>query len=239
MSIWTLLGPPHLSTTTENFPSRPDRHFYDKSTVEKVTASKRFHISRLAHTLRIAQHRRKHRDVLEQTLHWANTVPILTTFPDAPVEEVTRLAIADRQDWMDPDRHLYDPYNPPEELLPLWTYTYLKHNRTNYNQLCTETTRVPFGRYAYPVILHRVNVLILDSYPLDVKVRGDTGSETRTCKYCSVQEKGHFNGHYWVKPHHWYSRAKNHRHNTVHDFCTLKCAGAYSQGRKHLRHPHL
>ena len=228
MIIWHTLGPPSLSLTNLPFPKRPSDHLYSIRSVQEVLETRKFHLLRLLNTLRDGAHNRSLDQALQRVLDQANSAPIFTDFPQAALEEVIDIAAQGRALWMATSKHPYNMPNPPPDLPMVWAYTHLKHNCTNYDDLCDSAKGQDFGRYAYPVILERVNLLILDRYP-DLPVRGNTRSKTRTCRKCGTQEEGHFNGHYWSKPLHWHSRAKNNKNNTIQEFCTRRCAGAYAQ----------
>ena len=227
---WRLFGQPAISNTPQPFPKQLQHHYYPLEAVRQVFGTKRFQILRLWESLRLAKIQKEQDLKLQAVLNWAETVPVNTDFPNLTIGEITDLGIAERLSWESFENYPYQPDTAPPEILERWAYTYLKHARTNYDELCDRLRNQPFGRYGYSTILHRVNTLILDSYPFTISLRGDTDSPIRTCRRCGTQQQGHHNGHYWVKPTNWYSRARNNSSNSVHDFCSRSCAGAYAQG---------
>lgn len=223
--IWALLGLPHRSDTHDPFPRKLTRHYYRASTLAEACNSKRFHILRVWDAL-IQVHELKHRDRDQHAItHWAKHVPITTNFPDIPLEKVIQLAIQDRKTWENTANYPWGtPEEAPEHVLHRWAYTYLKHNFTNYDHICSLTRAQPFGLHAYTHILHRVNVLILDRYPIRTRVHGDDGQRTKTCRRCGRKQEGTFNGHYWQPPEGWYSRSAKNTSSAFRLFCSRSCA---------------
>ena len=224
--IWNLLGPPHTSTTTEPFPKWPQHHFYRTEDVENLTLTMEFQITRLWETLKFAHTWKRQNSKLDETLLWAETVPIVTHFPQRSLDQIILTAALDRSSWSNYSNAIYTPDQSPRDVLETWAYTYLKHKCTNYDDLCQHLRDHEFGRYVYPTLLHRVNVLILDQYPFTIRLRGDNGSPVKTCRKCGRKERGQYNGHYWTKPTHWYTRARarNNASNAIHTYCSRACA---------------
>ncbi len=104
----------------------------------------------------------------------------------------------------------------------LWVYTYLKHDCTNYDEICDTVRAQRFSRFAYPVFLHRINREILDRFPqcLD-HVKGIRRSPTMRCSTCRRTREGQFNGHYWTKPEGWLYRMAAHY---IHTYCSRQCS---------------
>lgn len=115
----------------------------------------------------------------------------------------------------------------------LWAYTYLKHERTNYDQLCETVRGRMFAHFAYPIILHRVNKIILDAYPqCRNSVKGLRLSPNMSCGTCRKTQQGTYNGHYWNKPKDWvYRLSPNHRFINV--YCSRTCS--MPKSRKTIR----
>ena len=254
-SIWLLMGPPAHSKTKHPFPKELQHHYYEEATTppgvihpsatfpkelqhhyyEEATAgaaaaTKEFQLLRLTELLSKRRAALQQLPLMQATLQWAKTINIRTTFPSVDTEDLMERATKQRAAWDWPNGIPPVLQEPTPELQAVWAYTYLKHEYTNYDEVCDQIKGKAFSRYAQPVILHRVNRLILDRFPT-LPVRGGTGPETRTCKRCGTKKTGHFNGYYWTTPLDWYAKAKAHKNHTIHDFCSLRCAGEYSQGQ--------
>ena len=233
--MWFLLGQPHLSKTFAHFPKALNRHYYQEETVRQVTGTKQFQLHRLLETLRFAKIYMGHQQQLEKITEWAKTVPIAAEFPDMPLQELILAATADRARWQDLSKTPYGLNNAPVNTLHTWAYTFLKHNHTNYEDLCAQIKNHSFASYAYPLILQKINILILDHYPLDLYLRGQTQSTTTKCNGCGTEQQGAWNGHYWTKPVHWLSRVRRNGGNSIHHFCSLKCASKHEYGFKQTK----
>ena len=110
------------------------------------------------------------------------------------------------------------------DMRKLWGYTYLKHNCTNYDDICQRVRTWRFSSFAYPVLLHRINQEILDRYPqcLD-RVKGLRRSPILLCHACHRSGAGTFNGHYYTAPPDWYYRRSSNGHG-INIYCTRECS---------------
>ena len=223
--LWHSLGPPKLSLTSEPFPQTPSKHFYHAADVHQLASSRKFHALRLCLTLKRAVQLHTQTSKLDAAIAWARSAHIQTDFPNITIDDLVQTAVQDRLLWQDPSTLPFRPDEAPLAKLHNWAYTYLKHQFTNYNDLCDQINGAPCGHYAYAAILHRVNVLILDAFPLHTLVHGDNGLDTKTCHQCGRTTPGIFNGHYWQTPPAWYSRGKKSSRgkSTVQDFCSAAC----------------
>ena len=228
-SLWRLLGNPAISLTDLPFPKRLGDHLYDSNQARQAASTKEFQLMRLRELLRERRVGLQKRAEMEETLRWAANAEIKTKFPNMTLTEIMELACADRSNWDWPNGMPAELQRPTPETKAVWAYTYLKHNCTNYDDLCSQLEGRPFARYGQPAILHRVNRVILDRFP-GLPVRAGTGGPLRTCKGCGQTAKGNHNGYYWTTPEGWHARAKPHKNHTIHEFCSLKCAGQYAQG---------
>ena len=147
--------------------------------MDALTLTTEFQITRLWETLKFGQICKDQESQLEETLHWAETVPIVTNFPQKSLDEIIPTAARDKSNWRNFSRSIHIPDNAPREVLETWAYTYLKHAWTNYDDPCNQLKNHAFSCYVYPTLLHRVNVLILDRYPFTIRLRGDNGSPSR------------------------------------------------------------
>ena len=224
-TIWRVLGPPHLSATPIPFPKDRENHHYRLEAVEDASRSREFQAARLVDILHRARAIRLGEERLKKALRWARTVPITHSFPEEDQDGVIRAAAEERDAWDDLQSRRRRTETADRATLETWAYTRLKHLHTGYDGICRELEGMPFGHYAYTVVLHRVNLMILDRYPLrNIRVRGDTGGRTRTCHRCGVTAPGEWNGHYWVKPGSWRSSSGTNGSRSVRDYCSFRCA---------------
>ena len=116
------------------------------------------------------------------------------------------------------------PRLSPEEQRALWAYVYLKHQCTNYEQLCEELRYRRCATFAYPAILHRINRAVLDRFPKCLtQVKGLALSPEFQCRRCGKPGRGVHNGHYWEKPRDWLYRLSQNEH-TIQVYCRWECS---------------
>ena len=227
---WHLLGFPQKSDTAQPFPRRADKHYYLKSFVADRTQGRTFQILRVSETIRQMV---KGEGKLKLLTEMAQSVPIRTNFPDLDWEEITQIGCLDR--WREQGFHIQPRMNS-HEMRTLWGYTYLKHNCTNYDELCDAVTGRMFARYAYPIVLHRVNKAILDRFPQCLeKVKGLRKSPRMRCPTCLKTQEGIFNGHYWTKPEGWLYQLSNSK-NYIRTICSRECTKFRRNVPKRARH---
>ena len=229
---WQLLGTPHKSDTNRPFPKVPHRQYYLRSFVATQTQGHRFQALRITSVIHQLI---KGEQNLKTMSDWARSVPIKTDIPDLPWNDIIEIACLDR--WARHGFHI-QPNENSRGMRILWAYTYLKHNRTNYDELCDYVTGKMFSRYVYPIILHRVNKEILDRFPQCLsKVKGlRTKNSMTKCPTCQNTATGVFNGHYWEKPPGWLYQLTSNG-NYIRTLCSRECTRRRKEiPRKYRRH---
>ena len=229
-TAWHLLGLPQKSDTTQPFPRRADQHYYLKSFVEDRTQGRAFQMLRVSDTIKQIM---KGEGNLKLLIKKAESVPIKTNFPDLEWEDVIQIGCLDR--WKERGFHIQPRINS-HEMQMLWGYTYLKHSCTNYDELCNSITGRMFARYAYPIVLHRINKEILDRFPQCLqKVKGLRKGPRMRCPTCLKIQNGIFNGHYWTKPEGWLHQLSSSK-NYIRVFCSRECTKLRRRIPKRTRH---
>lgn len=219
---WHLLGMPDRAITHAPFPKQPSRQLYRRERV--VSASRpedrRFQELRLSDLLR---HMTRIQIGLDEALRWAGRVRISSSIPQVSWDELRALGMEQRRqlhgDWV-PTREAEDM----KGLETLAAYVYLKHECTSYDELCRFIRGRPFARFTYPVIMHRVNRLVLDAHPECLpRVKGASGNSRFTCRRCGRSGQGRYNGHYFEKPDRWVQQLGSQGQG-IWSFCGKQCS---------------
>ena len=212
------LGLPDRSNTSHPFPKSPNRHYYRRSRAHETTQGRRFQLTRLSNLLQsLARGERR----LSETLQWAQSAPLTTNLPSIPWQELAEHAIIRR--FQRQGRFHLTQRETAQDPRTLPAYLCLKHDHTNYDELCNQVWGRPFGKFAYPLLLHRVNRAILDAYPECLpRVKGLHQDPSFTCPTCRATAPGVYNGHYYEKPPGWLYRASS-TGRAIRAYCTRAC----------------
>ena len=221
--VWQLLGLPDLSSTPEPFPKLPGRQLYRRERVMAASRpdDRRFQELRLTSTLRDIF---RFQAGLDEAIRWAERVPLRADLPRMGWEELVELGLEHRRtfhgEWV-PERERRDPGS----LATLAAYVYLKHERTNYDEICEFIRGRPYARFIYPVLLHRFNRLVLDAHPECLpRVKGMKRSIAFICRRCGRTARGRHNGHYFEKPDRWMQRLSHQDGKSIQTFCSKRCS---------------
>ena len=219
---WQLLGPPDLSLTPEPFPKRPNQQLYQRERTQNLSwpDDRHFLNMRLSNLLYDII---RFWSQLDDALRWAHCIPVQTDFPAIAWDELVQMGLDHRKtihgDWA-PAREQKDP----RSLEVLAAYVYLKHERTNYDQICQLIRGRPFARFTYPVLLNKINRLILDAFPECLsRTKGINREIQFTCRKCGKTAGGRYNGHYFDKPERWLQRTSREG-NSLRTFCSRRCS---------------
>ena len=216
--VWKTLGQPDLATTREPFPKRPASQLYLRERVERAGAGARFQVLRLTD---IIAHHIQFNQGLERCLDRARSTRLRLHPPGLDWEGLKRAGLRHRRETLEkemPDRE------EPESYATLAAYSYIKHELTNYEEICNDIRGRPFARYSYPVILHRVNRLILELYPQCLpRVKGARQDPLFQCRKCRKTREGAHNGYYYEKPQDWTQCISPDR-LSIWVFCSRTCS---------------
>ena len=216
---WQLLGSPDAQETTEPFPKQPHRQLYRRDRVqEAVNAGETFQALRLTNMLH--ELRRVGRGLKEE-LRWTQALPIRLNPPGLTWDEIVDAALRDRENvW---GRSMPNREDPGSYGV-LAGYSYLKHHCTNYDQLCALLRGRRFASFTYPVLLHRVNRMLLEVYPECLpRVKWARLDPTFRCLNCGRTAQGKHNGHYYESPAEWLQRL-SHNRRSIRTFCSYRCS---------------
>ena len=217
---WHLLGHPQKSETGRPFPKNPHMQYYLRNFVASATEGRKFQCLRI---IDILSRIRNGEDNMKYMTEWAETVPIRTGFQEFGWDDIVQLGCLDRWSYRG---FFIQPHESSEGMRALWGYTFLKHNCTNYDELCDLIKGKMFSRYAYPILLHRFNRAILDRFPQCVeKVKGLRKNQWMTCPTCRRTERAIHNGHYFTKPEGWLYQLSDAGHY-IRVFCSRECTKA-------------
>ena len=215
--VWQLLGHPDASRTDEPFPRQPTRQLYRRERVAAACQRQDFHPRRLTNLLWDI---RRFGNGLEEEIRWAHGLPVKLDLPGIPWEKLVETGLRRREELMGramPSRE------DPRSYEVLAGYSQLKHRHTNYDRLCAELKGRRFASYTYPVLLHRVNRMILDLYPQCLpRVKGARRHAGFQCHACGAAGQGVYNGHYYEHPRGWLQRLAPNR-GSIRDYCSRGC----------------
>ena len=216
--VWQLLGLPDVSRTDQPFPRQPGRQLYQVGRVLEASRREDFQPRRLASLLRDLW---RFGRGLEEEIRWAQALPVRLDLPGTEWEELVAAGLRHREELL--GREMPGREDPGSYRV-LAGYSELKHHHTNYDDLCRLLKGRRFASYTYPVVLHRVNRMLLDLYPQCLpRVKGARRCPTFRCHACGVRGEGEHNGHYHEKPRGWLQRLAPNR-RSIRDYCSRGCA---------------
>ena len=215
---WQLLGSPDAQETTEPFPKQPHRQLYRRERVQEAGRGKTFQVLRLTNML---YELRRVGIRLKEELRWTQALPVRLDPPGLTWDEIVDEALRRRENvW----GRLMADREEPGSYGVLAGYSYLKHHCTNYDQLCALLRGRSFASFTYPVLLHRVNRMLLEIYPECLpRVKWARLDPAFRCQSCGRTAQGRHNGHYYESPGEWLQRL-SHNGRSIRTFCSQSCS---------------